>query len=395
VVSVVSFLLTAFMVAIGVMTWRSMFTVLFVIMILLFWFKEDTIIDFFQPYFIKKRIAKYRAMKADTQVSQYPNWVTRFFPLFCLDQDDDVFKLKNSDKIGVCTTIVLEKFNILPNAAQTIALFLSKNRFLKKVILKDLCARYGHTSTTATNSIEILLNSLPPQLTYLDMCNICVTYEEYLALGSFLQRANNLSHLSLCNIGLNSDSLVPLIRLSHLFPRNLKVLKLNSNNIGTVGCAELPRILCNFSNLKELHLSGCSIIETRGGVTSGIMTISNAIRRTQLEVIDISDNYISYDDAVSLANSFLFLPTLKVLSVDDCRLCPAGLSVLLESLVQNPNFAILNSQDFSKLENYDSCFNQIIRLVNCPNLKQLVLCETSMSVGIKNRLNQLDKSKKN
>ena len=143
------------------------------------------------------------------------------------------------------------------------------------------------------------------------------------ALGNALKHKSKLKELYLSQ---NNVSSCAGEILSVNFSSTLRKLNLSYCCIDLDGAANLADKLQHYSRLEELHLGGIKF------GTKGTILLSNSLRCSILEVLDLSSNYLESQGIEALANCLQRCPALRILDLADNHIDERGMGNLTEGL---------------------------------------------------------------
>ena len=167
------------------------------------------------------------------------------------------------------------------------------------------------------------------------------------SLGFLLQNSSNIKILKLDSNNLGTDGAMILGEIIEQAPElKLEQISLSKNMLEDHGAIELAPNLSSIETLKQINLSDNEIR------TEGIAFLSrNLLRNAELEVIDLSGNYIYEEEAISgLCQAFYRLRNIKVVNLSDCFIQNQGCVEILESLEDNSDLKHLNLS-YNELDN--------------------------------------------
>ena len=141
-------------------------------------------------------------------------------------------------------------------------------------------------------------------LTTLNVSSYTITNQGADMIAMVLQEAVSLTKLDLSNTMLNSSNVAKIICALKTHPC-LKVFKINNNDIDDGATDSIAAVISN-NFLKEIDLSYNKFSST------GVINIANAI--SNIEKLDISNNFIVSDNIVVLATALSKCPVLQELN---------------------------------------------------------------------------------
>jgi hypothetical protein len=152
----------------------------------------------------------------------------------------------------------------------------------------------------------------------------------------------NLKSLSLKQSGITSESALILSEYLHLL-ENLEIIELSHNPIRTESCEILLHKLSSLGKIRKIDLIDTKLDHT---ISKGLKKVvsKNTLQELLLDKNNFSqqDRFLKCESFALESQSFFSKSKLKTLSLANCELSSNGMTLILESLIDNSNIQFIN-----------------------------------------------------
>ena len=168
-----------------------------------------------------------------------------------------------------------------------------------------------------SDSVKFLADSLiSKQIQKLDISNNALGPSGALALSEFLVQATNLKVLLINNCGLGIDGVTTISNSLKKGTPNLEVWAITRNRAENPGAIKIAEAISGgVKKLKEIHVFQ-NVIRLEG-----MISIVTALQECpDLEIVDVSDNYVKEKAAQEIGILIQKCKKLKSLNLSDCNM---------------------------------------------------------------------------
>lgn len=153
------------------------------------------------------------------------------------------------------------------------------------------------------------------QIQKLDISNNALGPTGAIALSDFLLQASSLRVLLINNCGLGIDGVSTISNSLKKGTPNLEVWAMSRNRAENPGAIKIGDAITSLKKLKEIHVFQ-NVIRLEGMVA----ILSSLQGCEDLEVVDISDNYLKEQAAKEMGVLIQKCKKLKALNLSDCNM---------------------------------------------------------------------------
>ena len=266
---------------------------------------------------------------------------------------EGIRKIFDGLKISSLIKLHISHNNITEQAADYMAIFLSRNKKLEELDL-------SHNNLQSPGAIKIFRASLP-RLTVLNISHNDITTRAANDVATFLS-STKLEKLNLSHNHLLSDGIIKLckanlskltaINISHngitveakddiatFLSHNtkLQVLDLSCSELQRSGCLDIFKVLQSISVLASLKISNCNINNEAADELATVL-----LNNTLLQELDLSCNDLSKSDSVTILKGMKNISNLIAFNINHNTITDEAAEELVTVVRHNPLLQVLN-----------------------------------------------------
>lgn len=243
-----------------------------------------------------------------------------------------LIKIGGDRNLSKVSKIVLSSKSIMPNAARRLGNIIQRMDSLTHVDCSDIMSCINKFQ--ALETFEILSGKLSgKKITHINLDQNALGSEGIVITQSLFSTATDIS---LCDVGISSESIKLLKTLTSTSIKSLQVFK---NMIGDEGSFHMSTLLLQCPLIENLRWAS---VRARG---KGLLKLAESLSSLKnLKILDLSDNTFGYAGGMALAESLRHTRSLEILNLSDIS-AGSSLGEILKSVSELPNLKILKLND--------------------------------------------------